>query len=265
MKKNLNFNLIVILIAMFSILIVPTKVDAAVKWVWPTSGAWRVGEISEKGIYISGERENNLDVVAARQGVVVKAIKEENATAGTGFSGYGNTVVIRHTKDKYTLYAHLASFNVKAGDKVVAGTKIGTIGNTGKTTVKGLLFAYLNNSIPQPNTSYYDPIKDIYWNKYADNIKYRVTMRIAKNNSFYNELLSNYYKKDGAYYVRNDVPFSSDFSSKYTATAFGEGNIYIICGVAGAFIVVCVCAFIFLKKKNKKDISEDSKNIKEKK
>ena len=54
-------------------------------------------------------------------------------------------------------------------------------------------------------------------------------------------------------------------SSSYVGTAFGEGNIYIICGVAGAFIVVCVCAFIFLKKKNKKDISKDSKTIKEKK
>ena len=54
-------------------------------------------------------------------------------------------------------------------------------------------------------------------------------------------------------------------SSSNIGTAFGEGNIYIICGVAGAFIVVCICAFIFIKKKNKKNISKDSKTIKEKK
>ena len=68
--------------------------------------------------------------------------------------------------------------------------------------------------------------------------------------------------KDG---IRGVFAKISNSSSKYTATAFGEGNIYIICGVAGAFIVVCVCTFIFLKKKNKKDISKDSKTIKEKK
>ena len=43
----------------------------------------------------------------------------------------------------------------------------------------------------------------------------------------------------------------SNSSSKDTATAFGEGNIYIICGIAGAFVIVCICAFIFIKKKNK--------------
>ena len=68
--------------------------------------------------------------------------------------------------------------------------------------------------------------------------------------------------KDG---IRGVFAKISNSSSTYTATAFGEGNIYIICGVAGAFIVVCVCTFIFLKKKNKKDISKDSKTIKEKK
>lgn len=265
MKKNFNLKFIFIFLFIFSVLIMPSKVNAAVNWVWPTKDAWRVSEISDKGMYIPGKYENNLDVVAARQGTVVQAITEEKSNIpGSGFKGYGSTIVIKHANNQYTLYAHLASINVKVGQKVTAGTKIGTIGDTGVTQVKTLLFAYLNSSTPTGAT-FYDPIKDIYWNKYADKIKYSTSMRIARNNSFYDDLFSNYYKKDGALYVRNNVPFSNDFTSKYTATAFGEGNIYIICGVAGAFIVVCVCAFIFIKKKNKKDISKDSKTIKEKK
>lgn len=54
-------------------------------------------------------------------------------------------------------------------------------------------------------------------------------------------------------------------SSSDIGTAFGEGNIYIICGIAGAFVIVCVCAFIFIKKKNNKNVSKDTKTIKEKK
>lgn len=262
MKKIFNLNLVIILITIFGVLIAPTKVDAAVNWVWPTKDAWHLGEISDKGIYISSTGAGSLDIVAARSGTVVYAITEERARNGFGFNGYGNTVVIKHANKQYTLYGYLASFDVKVNDKVNAGDKIGTMGKSGASPIKSLIFEYMDGPIPS-GVTFYDPIKDIYWNKYDDKIIYNTTMRISRNNSFYNELFSTYYNTNGNIYVRNDVPFSSAFTSKYTAMAFGEGNIYIICGIAGAFIIVCICAIIFIK--NKKNESKDNKTKKEKK
>ena len=50
----------------------------------------------------------------------------------------------------------------------------------------------------------------------------------------------------------------SNSSSKYTATAFGEGNIYIICGIIVILIVSCIGIIIYVKKRRLKvNSSED--------
>lgn len=46
-------------------------------------------------------------------------------------SAYGTNVQIRHADGKYTLYAHLSSKTVTVGQKLSAGTVIGTVGNSG--------------------------------------------------------------------------------------------------------------------------------------
>jgi len=54
-----------------------------------------------------------------------------------GYSGYGNIVVIESLSANgekiYTKYAHLSAFDVKVGDTVDQGGKIGKIGNTGRS------------------------------------------------------------------------------------------------------------------------------------
>lgn len=79
-----------------------------------------------------------VDIYAAGDGVVIWSglghrNRYENITA------YGNAVVIEHDvgylgKPVYTLYAHLSSRLVSAGDRVNAGDRIGLIGDTGQTT-----------------------------------------------------------------------------------------------------------------------------------
>ena len=49
-------------------------------------------------------------------------------------SGFGKHVKIDHGYGYVTVYAHMNSIEVKAGDKVVKGQQIGTIGNTGLST-----------------------------------------------------------------------------------------------------------------------------------
>ena len=86
------------------------------------------------------------------------------------------------------------------------------------------------------------------------------------------EYINNYLEENGkknVEYISLDKDGIKGFfakvgdSSSYVGTALGEGNIYIICGVIVAFVVVCVGAFIFIKKKNKKDDSKSKKISKE--
>jgi len=64
----------------------------------------------------------NVPIAAAQRGVVVHA----------DFLGiYGNCVIIDHGLGVQSLYAHLSSIDVKAGDKVEKGQQVGRSGMTG--------------------------------------------------------------------------------------------------------------------------------------
>ena len=65
-------------------------------------------------------------VYAADDGVV--------ALVGSSSSGYGNYVVIAHAGGLDTLYGHLSTALVKAGQQVTQGTVIGLEGSTGNST-----------------------------------------------------------------------------------------------------------------------------------
>ncbi|MBU7580333.1 MAG: M23 family metallopeptidase [Porphyrobacter sp.] len=55
-------------------------------------------------------------------------------------SGYGNAIEITHGNGMLTRYAHLSRIGVKVGQEVAAGTTIGGLGNTGRSTGPHLHF-----------------------------------------------------------------------------------------------------------------------------
>ena len=64
---------------------------------------------------------------------------------------YGNYIIISHADGYQTLYAHLYSTNVKTGQKIAQGSKIGLVGNTGYSTGPHLHFTvYKNNKLINP-------------------------------------------------------------------------------------------------------------------
>lgn len=66
-------------------------------------------------------------------------------------NGYGNVVEIQHGNGLKTLYAHLSSFSVKAGQNVSAGQIIAKAGSTGVSTGPHLHFGlYINNKPVNP-------------------------------------------------------------------------------------------------------------------
>jgi hypothetical protein len=79
-------------------------------------------------------------VFAAGDGQVVFAGPDEVAIYSPWHLFYGNMVVIRHADDFYTLYAHLSRVDVVSGQMVLAGEKIGEVGQTGAATGSHLHF-----------------------------------------------------------------------------------------------------------------------------
>ena len=54
--------------------------------------------------------------------------------------GYGNLIILQHRFDYTTYYGHLSKLNVKKGDSVSQGQKIGEVGKTGRVTGPHLHF-----------------------------------------------------------------------------------------------------------------------------
>jgi len=69
--------------------------------------------------------------------------------------GYGKCIIIDHGFDFQTLYAHLDEYNVRVGQKVVRGEKIGEVGNTGKSTGSHLHYEVHVKGRPDNPAKYY--------------------------------------------------------------------------------------------------------------
>lgn len=69
-------------------------------------------------------------------------------------NGYGRTVILKHNFGLYSAYAHLAASNARTGAKIKKGQKIGTMGNSGRTTGVHLHYeihrGFGNRINPQP-------------------------------------------------------------------------------------------------------------------
>jgi murein DD-endopeptidase MepM/ murein hydrolase activator NlpD len=67
--------------------------------------------------------------------------------APTGYGGYGTLVDIDHGTGIHTLYAHLSSLAVQAGQDVTSGALVGAIGTTGSVTGSHLHFEVRINGV----------------------------------------------------------------------------------------------------------------------
>jgi len=87
-----------------------------------------------------GRAHEGIDI-AAPKGTPVKAARSGRVIyADQKISGYGKMVVIRHSPNFATVYAHLSRMGVRVGDRVERGYIIGKVGSTGKSTNPHLHF-----------------------------------------------------------------------------------------------------------------------------
>lgn len=98
---------------------------------------------------ISGERHQHTGIdFAAPAGSPVRAAGAGTVAFAGERGGYGNLVIIRHPDGTETYYAHQRDLAVRAGQSVVAGETIGTVGSTGRSTGPHLHFELRRDGRP---------------------------------------------------------------------------------------------------------------------
>jgi murein DD-endopeptidase MepM/ murein hydrolase activator NlpD len=100
-----------------------------------------------------GRMHQGMDI-AAPIGEPIKAALDGTVTYAGWMSGYGNFIKLKHLGGVETAYGHCSKINVKVGDSVKKGAKIGEVGNTGNSTGPHLHFEVLVNGQPKNPAGY---------------------------------------------------------------------------------------------------------------
>ena len=109
------------------------------RFIWPTQGQITQYPVSYHMAVDIANR--SAPPVAAGDGGKV-------SFAGCLRYGYGCHVIINHADGYQTLYGHLSSYNVEAGQTVGRGQVIGRMGSTGRSTGTHLHFEVRRNGVP---------------------------------------------------------------------------------------------------------------------
>jgi murein DD-endopeptidase MepM/ murein hydrolase activator NlpD len=93
-------------------------------------------------------KHNGVDY-AAPTGTPVRSVGEGVVEFAGQQNGYGNVVQVRHSNDRSTLYAHLSRIDVRGGQRIEQGARIGAVGSTGWSTGPHLHFEFRVNGVHQ--------------------------------------------------------------------------------------------------------------------
>jgi murein DD-endopeptidase MepM/ murein hydrolase activator NlpD len=117
--------------------------------IWPTRG-WVTSDFGTRIDPYSDDRKmhEGLDV-ATPHGQPVASPSDGVVVFSGVEGGYGKVLVIDHGYGVKTRYGHLSETTVRVGDRVKRGTKIGAVGNTGKSTGPHLHYEVRVNGIPE--------------------------------------------------------------------------------------------------------------------
>ena len=126
--------------------LIKSQHSAPERWLWPlervqiNSGYGVKSAIRQYrphlGLDLDGNRGDAISTAAAGRVLIA-----DNSSLHANF---GNVVLLDHGGGYQTLYAHLDKIQLRAGDYVAAGTQLGTVGSSGKTTGPHLHFELLH-------------------------------------------------------------------------------------------------------------------------
>lgn len=104
------------------------------RFIWPVDGVVTSGFGDRHGRLHDG-----IDI-SAPLGSPVHAANSGKIIYVGRMSGYGNLVIIKHSENYFTAYAHMQSYKVKKGETVKQGAMIGEVGRTGRAKSPHLHF-----------------------------------------------------------------------------------------------------------------------------
>jgi len=106
-------------------IVAPTSVPATkvTAWQWPTKGKVVNRYASDKG-------SKGIDIAANLGAPVVATAGGKVVYSGSGLRGYGNLIIIKHTSEFLSAYAHNSKLLAKEGDWVKIGQKIALVGHS---------------------------------------------------------------------------------------------------------------------------------------
>lgn len=94
--------------------------------------------------HLAGEpaprRHEGIDIAAPTGTPVVASADGEIVRTGYEPAGYGRFIEVRHANGLHSFYGHLSRVDVKRGDRVLGGERIGRVGSTGYSTGPHLHF-----------------------------------------------------------------------------------------------------------------------------
>ncbi|MDX8392659.1 MAG: M23 family metallopeptidase [Mariprofundaceae bacterium] len=110
---------------------------------WPVRG-----KISSKFGSRQGRPHDGIDIAAKEGSPVRAAAAGEVVYADHRLTGYGNLIIVRHSHDMFTAYAHNQRNLVHKGQKIKRGDMIARVGHTGRSSGPHLHFEVRRGPTP---------------------------------------------------------------------------------------------------------------------
>ncbi|RAR43727.1 M23 family metallopeptidase [Paenibacillus sp. MDMC362] len=124
-----------------------TQKSGGSMFAWPVSGA----RITSSYGHRWGRSHEGVDMVG---GSTIMAAASGRVVFAGQQSGYGNVVIVDHGNGYRTLYGHMSRISVSNGQSVGQGSKLGVMGNTGRSTGTHLHFEVQKNGVAQNPMNY---------------------------------------------------------------------------------------------------------------
>ncbi len=115
----------------------------------PTSGSVGSGFGTRVHPIFGTVRQHTGIDIGGSTGDPIWASKEGRVIFAGWKGGYGNTVIVAHTGNVATLYAHMSETLARAGDEIDGGEIIGLVGSTGWSTGPHLHFETRLDGVPK--------------------------------------------------------------------------------------------------------------------
>jgi len=113
-----------------------------IHFIWPVRGEF--ANIFEEG---ESKRHQGIDI-RSPVGTPIKAASHGRVIySGNTIKGYGNLIILRHSEDVVTVYAHNQANLVEEGVQVEQGQTIARVGQTGKASGPHLHFEIRKNNL----------------------------------------------------------------------------------------------------------------------